>query len=188
MKQGWRFLLIIGFYFFKMESASAILYVEPEVGAVSYSISTKDTAAGISSGTSGATSGFAGGMKLGVRQDYVHIVGNLNYVNLAGNSNDRIYGASGFEYGAGLGWEWSIPILTTVGFSSLNLAANGTTTTTSGFKLDLGYFFSTKTKLNVTYMNLSAAEESRNISSTVVFAMLSFPIEFEYPSGHWRGK
>ena len=52
------------------------------------------------------------------------------------------------EYGVGLGWDWNIPVMTTVVIGGANLDSTSSASSLSGmmYKLEFGYFFSEKFK------------------------------------------
>jgi hypothetical protein len=116
----------------------------------------------------------------------VHVFAEVHYLNMSGDSEREILGAKGFESGIGLGWEWKIPLMTSFSLSSVELTEGQNTYQAGGFKIGISYFLKESVKMNVSFQNLGASDNSSAGSNQIYQATMSFPLDFQYPKEYWR--
>lgn len=130
------------------------------------------------------------GANLGWQVDYVHVLFHGKY----GRNFGDVFGDSTYrEFGVGVGWEWNIPLITTViyKFSGKTDVDGRDISGGSGFELQLGYFVSEDLKASFVYSAVSFDLDAVGVATNSVDAdfigvSLSFPMAIAYPSEWWR--
>lgn len=130
------------------------------------------------------------GAHLGWQVDYVHVLFHGKY----GRNFGDVFGDSNYrEFGVGVGWEWNIPLITTViyKFSGKTNVEGRDISGGSGFELQLGYFVSEDLKASFVYSAVSFDLDSvgtttNSVDADFIGLSLSFPMAIPYPSEWWR--
>jgi hypothetical protein len=145
------------------------------------------------------------GANLGWRNDYVHLILAADYTealftgstttttSVGGKSISTTSSNNGtggiLDFGAGFGWEWNIPMMTTLYIKGgTGVASSGTIASGSifGGGLELAYFFSEKAKLNIGTNVFSQSQGGGSLQITEIYVGVSFPMAINYPDSWWR--
>lgn len=140
-------------------------------------------------GAENSYAAFNAGFQYGIRRKYVHATAILDAYYLAGTQtiNGASESNSSFKFGVGfgLGWEWNIPLRTTL---IIGVPVIDDNVTQGG--IELSYMFNEKFLLGLRYMTISSKFDSDDEAMDVstVGLTVSIPFEFDYPSYWWRKK
>lgn len=165
-------------------AAEIVFYGEPFIGFANQKVKIKVPVLGEYSTNINQLSA---GMNLGWSVDYVHLM-----VGAGANHNfDHTAGEGGqWNLGVGAGWEWNVPIMTTIFFRNIGgYSTNGESVSDLNFifvELGLSYFIREDIKANLAYSTLSKTIDSAEIKMDQIKLTLSFPFDFNYPSQWWR--
>ena len=145
--------------------------------------------AGSSSGSS-----LAGGANLGWRTDYMHVLIGIDYNNWTFKSDSGSGNTGVLSYGFGLGYEWNLPMMTTIMLKGASIVSQSASATTKdalfGASVGIAYFISPWMKFNVDYSHYhqspTIAGVDLSVDISVIGVGLSFPIDINYPTEWWR--
>ncbi len=163
-----------------------IFYAEPLLGIGAASVEARQ---GLLANNSASDDGYLPylGVNVGWQVDYVHLITHFKYGQYLG---DTFTDGSYREFGLGVGWEWNIPLITTILFKFGGSAEVGNAKSTSGggLEVSLGYFVSEDIKASLVYSSTSFGSDEDNTSVDMDFVgvSVSFPFELGYPSEWWR--
>jgi hypothetical protein len=194
-------LLVLSFSYLGFSQAAIstmaderLFYAEPDVGLVpTYGVKIKTDGGGKFTDDG---QGFSAGANLGWQIEYVHIIWGLRG-GILKSAEDSNLSYSYQEAGAGLGWEWNIPLMTTVMFVGGRVtsdAGGGSNSISGGFgiRAALSYFLTESMKFNVSYTSMGFDQEVSGFkvktSLDTVLASFSFPFEVPYPQDWWRNR
>lgn len=167
-------------------ASDVVFYGEPYAGLAYNSLHSSYGVASISDPTVKGP-GISAGMNLGWHSDYVHL--------LLGTGLDHIFYDSGFRggqwnLGVGVGWEWNIPLMTTLFFRNSRFYGTDNQTFSdvnfTSFELGFSYFFSETLKANLTYSSFDQSVSSVGFKSDLFRVTMSFPFVIDYPNEWWR--
>lgn len=146
----------------------------------------------ITGSTATSDSGFMPylGLNLGWQVDYVHILFHGKYGR---NFGDEFGDSNYNEFGFGVGWEWNIPLITTIiyKFSGKTSVGSRDFNGGTGFEFQLGYFVSEDLKASLVFSDVSydsgtGTGSTNGLDASFFGASLSFPMSISYPSEWWR--
>ncbi len=131
----------------------------------------------------------SGGLRVGYFTDYLFmgLDAKISYLILPGGNSAPLYTA-GFGLGftadfVPLRYYFAVDLLNSTQYQSTSLSA-------FGFRVGVGYYITESTMLNLEYQIISFNGSSGGIDATDnfrgFFAMLSFPMLFDYPTTPWR--
>ena len=180
-------------------------YFEPNIGYATGSYSHKTS---FSSGSSTPvdlkfpSSGLTGGLRFGGLYDYLYLLADTKITMMSidkGNNTILTGENSGFLYtaGAGIGYDWNIPIRTTAIIDFVNqIEAFNSTLTPSGLRLIVSYYWNLDFLINFEYQSATFSQEvtagsvtqMTDIKFQTFFVNASFPFEFSDPKTSWKRK
>ncbi|MBL7670563.1 MAG: hypothetical protein JNM39_08755 [Bdellovibrionaceae bacterium] len=191
MKLPQLILLRLGFLTFfipcpTLAVSDVVFYGEPYAGIAYNSVHASYGVSSIKDPTyKGA--GLTAGMNLGWHSDYVHLLigGGLDHIFY-----DPSFRGGLWNLGVGIGWEWNIPLMTTIFIRNSNFyGASDESFSNSNFnsiELGFSYFFSEELKANFSYSSFDQSVSSVGVKSDLFRLSMSFPFAIDYPNEWWR--
>jgi hypothetical protein len=183
-------LLVCNLFFLAMPfealAGDVVFYGEPSLGVsynqIRFALNSSSVADVVVKGP-----GVSGGMNIGWYADYVHLILGGGVDNIF---YDSLLQGGQWNLGAGVGWEWNVPMMTTLFVRNIGFyGSNGDTLSNANFfsvGLGLSYFISESMKINLSYSTFSQTISSTDIKSDLYQMTISFPFVFNYPNEWWR--